>query len=132
MAGWFSEKCSSLHHRILRICGRSNHQRSQTPIRPTETPMATPSRARPASQSAAYIRYRSVEEWKINPEEGTWELVEEIGGGGSSIVFTGRYSDYPELVAVKRIAKRARTLGALEKEVSFMKEVQNFAMMSQV
>jgi hypothetical protein len=92
--------------------------------------MAEPSQ--PASQLAAYQRYRRVEEWKINPQNGTWNLLEEIGGGGFSIVFKTLYSEYPEVVAVKRIAKKARTLGSLEKEVSFMKEVQNFAMMSQV
>jgi hypothetical protein len=54
--------------------------------------------------------------------------LKEIERGGFNIVFARRYSKYPEVVAVKRIAKKARALSSLEKK----EEVENFAMMSRV
>jgi hypothetical protein len=79
-----------------------------------------------------YYRTRQdIEQWHIDRQGSAWKLGKQIGGGVSSIVFEGNYSQYSEVVAVKRIAKGAQNR-TKEQELSFVREVQNFAMMSEV
>ncbi|KAF8544327.1 kinase-like domain-containing protein [Trichophaea hybrida] len=83
----------------------------------------------PRTRLTTYYR-RDIERWQINHQEVTWELGKQIGRGVSSRVFEGKYSQFSEVVAVKRIPKTTQG-GAKEEELSFVREVQNFAMMSE-
>jgi hypothetical protein len=80
-----------------------------------------------------YHRTRQdIKRWNIDRQGSTWKLGKQIGGSVFSIVFEGRYSQYSkEVVAVKRIPKGAQD-GTKEQERSFVREVQNFAIMSEV